>query len=597
MQNAQLYRRQSELRVATETMEAVKTQFMTRASRELRAALATILENAAQPPEAANLARIHSSAADLLKLTDDLLDLAQTDIGSPAQCLLDVTFMLEEVWGEFLSDKVGLQTQDPQLWGAGNLPRLPLVFADRVQLHRGFGALFDHMRRLGALGTSAGGAALTAAAEAAVELPFLHVWLSVAAVPSTADEGQARSSWGVELSLTRARRLFALLGGSLAVETAPHGLTFHVRLPLPTMADVPCTAECQATDRVLVISSRGRIDLPDRSAHDELLLQDPTQLDELLWRTPPGALLWDAQYAAAADWELLLAVRAREQLQRLPFLLYVPPVEVTEPEAALVRGQSLAATIAACCPTTASKSILLLAVDHVMSRSYRALIARCLPGVPVVEAACAADAGSLSGQMAPALIIADLHPDPGGRLSFIEQLRGGEQAQHCPVLLLTDHPLDAALVSRMTPLAPILYAGRFIFTPDELLALLARTFAAQESLPPRTSEVVKQAILFVQQHFNRPLNRSDIAEAVAVSENYLSQLFRQEMGISLWDYLNRQRIHLAKGLLQSTPHTVTEVAAAVGIYDPAYFSRIFHKQTGLSPSAYRVAAQRAGQGN
>ena len=104
--------------------------------------------------------------------------------------------------------------------------------------------------------------------------------------------------------------------------------------------------------------------------------------------------------------------------------------------------------------------------------------------------------------------------------------------------------------------------------------------------------VVKQAIFYIQRHFDQPLNRSDVAEAISVSENYLSQIFRQEMGISLWDYLNRQRINHAQHLLESTTTSVTEVAAAVGIYDPAYFSRIFHKQTGLSPSAYRVAAQR-----
>ena len=149
-----------------------------------------------------------------------------------------------------------------------------------------------------------------------------------------------------------------------------------------------------------------------------------------------------------------------------------------------------------------------------------------------------------------------------------------------------------SLLARLAHLGPILYAGKSIFTPDELAALVARTFSAPEALSPRTGDLVKQAIFYIQQHFDQPLNRSDVAAAISVSENYLSQIFRQEMGISLWDYLNRQRISHAQHLLDSTTMSITGVAAAVGIYDPAYFSRIFHKQTGLSPSAYRVAAQR-----
>ncbi len=144
---------------------------------------------------------------------------------------------------------------------------------------------------------------------------------------------------------------------------------------------------------------------------------------------------------------------------------------------------------------------------------------------------------------------------------------------------------------------PILYAGKSIFTLDELAALVARAFSAPETLSARTGDLVKQAIFYIQQHFDQPLNRSDVADAISVSENYLSQIFRQEMGIALWDYLNRQRINHAQHLLESTSVSITGVAAAVGIYDPAYFSRIFHKQTGLSPSAYRVAAQRPASTN
>jgi AraC-like DNA-binding protein len=319
----------------------------------------------------------------------------------------------------------------------------------------------------------------------------------------------------------------------------------------------------------------------------------------LLQNTAPGALLWDAERAAANDWEPLLAVRQRRELQHLPFLLY-PPIATAdgdEDEPSSVRGQSLAAAIAHFCPATASKSVLIVEPDRALCRAYASLVERSLPGVPVAVAAGAADAAALLRQATPGLVILEAQLGDCDGLELVEQLRAAQAAPGCPVLLLTCRPLDLSLLARLAHLGSVLYAGKFIFTPDELAALMARTFSAPDTLSPRTGDLVKQAVYYIQQHFDQPLNRSDVADAISVSENYLSQIFRQEMGISLWDYLNRQRISHAQRLLDSTTMSITGVAAAVGIYDPAYFSRIFHKQTGLSPSAYRVAAQRLSSAN
>jgi len=72
-----------------------------------------------------------------------------------------------------------------------------------------------------------------------------------------------------------------------------------------------------------------------------------------------------------------------------------------------------------------------------------------------------------------------------------------------------------------------------------------------------------------------------------VSENHLSRIFRRELGISPWDYLNRYRIKQAKELLTNTQDSITSVALRVGFNDPAYFSRVFRKQVGQSPSTFR----------
>jgi AraC-like DNA-binding protein len=98
---------------------------------------------------------------------------------------------------------------------------------------------------------------------------------------------------------------------------------------------------------------------------------------------------------------------------------------------------------------------------------------------------------------------------------------------------------------------------------------------------------VKRAVLYFQQNCNRPLSRWEVAEAVGASEDYLSRVFHREMGISPWEYLNRYRILQAKELLRCTDDNVKTVARRVGFTDPAYFSRVFRKVVGTSPSAYR----------
>ena len=94
-------------------------------------------------------------------------------------------------------------------------------------------------------------------------------------------------------------------------------------------------------------------------------------------------------------------------------------------------------------------------------------------------------------------------------------------------------------------------------------------------------------MFYLQQNAASPLSRREIADAIGVSENHLSRIFRRELGITPWDYLNRYRIKQAKELLISTDRSITSVALEVGFNDPAYFSRVFRKQVGLSPSAFR----------
>ncbi len=105
--------------------------------------------------------------------------------------------------------------------------------------------------------------------------------------------------------------------------------------------------------------------------------------------------------------------------------------------------------------------------------------------------------------------------------------------------------------------------------------------------PRKTSPPTKMAGAYVQENYGEPITRTNLATSLGVCENYLTDLFHREMGISLWTYLNRYRVKQAKVLIDGTELKITEIATRAGFDDPAYFSWVFCRRTGRSPRAYR----------
>ena len=92
-------------------------------------------------------------------------------------------------------------------------------------------------------------------------------------------------------------------------------------------------------------------------------------------------------------------------------------------------------------------------------------------------------------------------------------------------------------------------------------------------------------------HFNLSLPELSlkfIAKHVNINASYLSHQFNQETGMSIPEYINRLRIELAQNLLSSSKeYPVGQVASAVGIQDVNYFSKVFKRIVGCTPTIYR----------
>jgi AraC-like DNA-binding protein len=78
-----------------------------------------------------------------------------------------------------------------------------------------------------------------------------------------------------------------------------------------------------------------------------------------------------------------------------------------------------------------------------------------------------------------------------------------------------------------------------------------------------------------------------MASALALSARYLSDLLKQETGKTALDHIHIALVMEAKNLLMSTDKTVAETAYELGFENPPYFSRLFKKEVGLTPTEYR----------
>jgi len=78
-----------------------------------------------------------------------------------------------------------------------------------------------------------------------------------------------------------------------------------------------------------------------------------------------------------------------------------------------------------------------------------------------------------------------------------------------------------------------------------------------------------------------------LADKVSLSPNYLSDLLRKETGRNAKEHIHQHIIHLAKNKLLNSSDSISEIAYDLGFNYPHYFSRLFKKQTGMTPQAYR----------
>ncbi|MBO7746364.1 response regulator [Paenibacillus sp. MWE-103] len=141
-------------------------------------------------------------------------------------------------------------------------------------------------------------------------------------------------------------------------------------------------------------------------------------------------------------------------------------------------------------------------------------------------------------------------------------------------------------------------ASSFVQLKAETGALLGRmaettALAAGEPEPGLVASMKK----FIKDHASEDLSLERVAAAVDRNPFYVSKLFKSQFGMNYIDYLTECRMEAAKQLMRETDKSLKEITYDVGYRDPNYFSRVFKKIVGHSPTDYRKTLLRPADRN
>lgn len=122
----------------------------------------------------------------------------------------------------------------------------------------------------------------------------------------------------------------------------------------------------------------------------------------------------------------------------------------------------------------------------------------------------------------------------------------------------------------------------------QVFIMLERYFAnAARTEPIRVIEEIDKATKYFNEHYNEDINIEEYTQKNYISISWFIRAFKQCTGSTPMQYILSKRISNAETLLIDHSYNITEIAQIVGYDNPLYFSRIFKKIKGLSPSEYR----------
>ena len=189
------------------------------------------------------------------------------------------------------------------------------------------------------------------------------------------------------------------------------------------------------------------------------------------------------------------------------------------------------------------------------------------------------------------LILSDIRMPVMDGLAFLQEVRRLRDTQD--VVLITVHD-EFAYVQQALRHGAFDYLVKPV-NADDLAACFDKWLLRQQKLkapaplPADEKDLspVRQVLQYIRTTAPGNVTLAEAARRVHMNPSYLSQLFKHEMQVNFVDYVTNLRMNEARRLLTHTSLRISEIASRLGYNDIAYFSNMFRKITGASPSEYR----------
>ncbi len=624
LNTARLYRQANEARQAAEEANRLKSRFLSTISHELRAPLnlvvglsGLILEESEQEslvlPERVrrDIERVYAYAQHLGGLINDVIDLASSGAGQlrlqwEAVDLGETLRIIAESGAQLAQDK-GLvwRTDFPAepVWVWGDRTRLRQVALNLVSNAVKFTSHGEVCLKL----THADGQVKISVRDTGMGIPAEEQERIFEAFHRS-ERSLAGGFPGLGLGLSICKTIIEMHGGKIGVESSgveDTGAEFWATLPEYTAREKqvsPFSGQSEEKTILLLFqypSDRQYLKERLRQRGTKLVeapLDRPKEWQALLAVSPPQAIVLETDEESNQAWRAMKMIKGLPFAQEIPVMFYRASdqgesilkldylTKPIEPDA-LLRALDQNLTLAEAEAQTVRT--FLVVDDDVNALEMHARILRLHSASNrVLAAQNGREALNILLKEKVDLVLLDLQMPEMDGFAVLEAMHEASWTRNIPVIVITGKDLTEDDLARLNEgVAVVLQKG--IFAAEETILHISTVLEKKRRLSMDAQRLVRSAMVFIHDNYAQPITRTDIARTINITEDYLTFCFRQELGTTPIKYLQRYRIHQAKKLLVDTNLSVTEVALAVGFSDSGYFSRVFHRETGLSPETFR----------